>query len=61
MSKGVFLLDCFLDILGDVVAWMHQPFSLGAKYTTSFWEVIVFGVVGGITIGVIGEIINGFD
>lgn len=54
-------MDGFLDVLEMLVVWMHQPISLGSKYTTSLWEVVVFGVVGGITVSIIGEIVNGFD
>lgn len=54
------MLD-FFGVLGQVRAWMDTPIFLGDGFVTSFWEIVVFGTVGGIAVGIIGEIINGFD
>lgn len=51
----------FIEILSAVRLWMDTPIYLGDGFVTSFWEVCVFGVVGGITVSMIGHIVNGFD
>lgn len=53
-------MEGFLDVLLIVRDWMDNPINLGG-YVITFWEVIVFGVVGGITFNMIAEAINGWS
>lgn len=51
----------FLDVLNAVRLWMDTPIDLGNGFVTSFWEVVAFHVVGGITVGMIGFFVNGCE
>lgn len=45
-------------VISQVRAWMENPIYLGDGFFITFWDVCVFGVVGGCAMKIIADILN---